>query len=95
MKTTKVFFTDRPTKEVVLYKTDLVIFGKPVFVEKSKRDYSFYIDNAYIVSIYKSNVGDMEGAKTELLRRFKIIEEAFLNKYIASCLSNDIGPEGE
>lgn len=88
MKTTKVYFSDRPAEEVVLYKTDLIVFNKPVFVEKGKRDYSFYIENAYIVALYKAMVGNLEGAKTELMERIKRIDETTFNKYIASCLAN-------
>lgn len=90
MKPTKVYFTDRPAQDVVLYKTDLVVFNRPVFVEKTKRSYGFYIENAFIVAIYKSNASKLDAAKVELSARFERCKttEVILIKYIASCLAN-------
>jgi len=91
MKTTKVFFSDRPSQDVVLYKTDLIIFNKPVFIERTKRSYNFYANNALIVRVYKADVKNFEVAKLGLMDRIKRskINEAYFNNYIASCLANN------
>ena len=91
MKPTNVYFKDQPSKAVILYKTDLIIFDKPVFVEKTKRSYNFYIDCALIVRVFKDVTDSFEAAKLDLSERMKRskIDKEYLNKYIASCLVNN------
>jgi len=96
MKTTKVYFPDQPSKLVILYKTDLIIFDKPVFVEKTKWSYNFYIDCALIVRVFKDVTYSFDAAKTDLADRMKRskIDKEYLNKYIETCLLNT-NPENE
>jgi hypothetical protein len=96
MKTTKVYFPDQPSKSVILYKTDLMIFDKPVFVEKTKLSWNFYIDCALIVRVFKDVTYSFDAAKTDLADRMKRskIDKEYLNKYIETCLLNT-NPENE